>query len=57
MITFFTGDSLPVFLLTVFKKGERVNLSKAECNALGRLTKEIVSEYRARVAPAARRGA
>ena len=57
VITFFTGDTMPVFLLTVFKKGEQSNLSKAECNALGRLAKEIVSEYRAKVVKAARKGA
>src|SRR5262245_10556432 len=29
-ITFYTGQNLPVFLITVFSKGERSNLSKAE---------------------------
>ncbi len=57
VITFFTGDTMPVFLLTVFAKGERSNLSKAECNRLGQLTKAIVAEYRARVVKAARKGA
>ena len=45
IITFFTGARLPVFLLTVFSKGERSNLSKAECNDLRAITKAIVAEY------------
>ena len=46
---FFTGEALPLFLVTVFSKGERANLSKAECNKLRDITKAIVNEYRARV--------
>src|SRR4051794_28540123 len=34
VVTYFGGDDLPVFLLNVFKKGDRVNLSKAEINEL-----------------------
>lgn len=48
-ITFFTGATLPLFLVTVFSKGERANLSKAECNKLREVTKAIVTEYRASV--------
>jgi hypothetical protein len=50
-ITFFTGDTLPVFLITVFAKGEKSSLSKAECNALRLITKAIAVEYRSKVAP------
>jgi hypothetical protein len=57
VVTFFTGDLMPVFLITVFKKGDRANLSAAQRNRLGRLTKEIVSEYRAKVVQATKRGA
>jgi hypothetical protein len=57
LVTFFTGDLMPVFLITVFKKGERANLSAAQRNRLGKLTKEIVSEYRAKVVQATKRGA
>jgi hypothetical protein len=46
VITFYTGEALPLFLITVFSKGERANLSKAECNSLRTLTKAIVAEYR-----------
>ena len=31
---YFGGDDVPVFMLAVIKKGDRDNLSKAECNAL-----------------------
>ncbi len=48
IITFYTGESLPVFLLTLFAKGERANLSKDESNRLRTITKAIVAEYRAK---------
>lgn len=56
-ITFFTGDSIPVFLLTVFSKGEKVDLSDQERNSLRLLTKAIVAEYSGRVRHVARKGA
>jgi hypothetical protein len=34
VITFYSGGDVPVFRLTVFAKGERADLSKAERNAL-----------------------
>ena len=49
-ITFYSGENLPVFLLTVFSKGERANLSKAERNALKEITRAIVNEYGVKVA-------
>jgi hypothetical protein len=55
-ITFYTGESLPVFLVTVFSKGERTNLSKSECNSLRAVTKAIVAEYRGKVTSAAKKG-
>jgi hypothetical protein len=48
-ITFYTGQQMPVFLITVFSKGDRVNLSKQERNQLGAITKLIVEQYRVRV--------
>lgn len=41
VITYFGGDDVPVFLLTVFGKNERDNLTKAERNALAGLTKTL----------------
>jgi hypothetical protein len=49
IVTFFTGKNLPVFLITVFGKGEQANLTKAERNALAKLTKLLVSAYKAKV--------
>lgn len=39
VITYFGGRDLPAFLLTVFGKGEKDNLTKAERNQLAELTK------------------
>lgn len=44
-ITFYTGDTMPVFLITVFGKGEKSNLTPKESAALKVLTKKIVDEY------------
>ncbi|WP_436163447.1 type II toxin-antitoxin system RelE/ParE family toxin [Mesorhizobium sp. LjRoot246] len=48
-ITFYTGNDLPVFLITVFGKSQKVNLTKAERNSLKKLTTAIVDEYAMRV--------
>jgi hypothetical protein len=55
-ITFFSGDNMPVFVITVFAKGERTDLSKSERNRLQGMTKAIVAEYAARAARTTRRG-
>ena len=46
VITFFSGPPVPVFVLTVFGKGEKINLSQAERNALRKVLSELVTEYR-----------
>lgn len=46
VVTYYGGDDLPVFLLNVFKKGERVNLSKAEINALREELSHLARDYR-----------
>ena len=48
IVTFFTGADLPVFLVTVFPKSLKANLTMAERNGLATLTKAIVAEYRTR---------
>jgi hypothetical protein len=45
VITFFSGADVPVFLLNIFAKGERANLSKAEVNALRTILGRIVEAY------------
>jgi hypothetical protein len=49
VVTFYTGDMLPVFLITVFSKGEKANLSKTERNQLAGLTKALAAEYETRI--------
>jgi hypothetical protein len=51
VITFYSGELLPVFLITIFSKGEKSNLSDAEVRDLKRLGKEIVAAYMRRVVP------
>jgi hypothetical protein len=48
-VTFFTGETMPVFLVTVFSKGEKSNLSDKECGELKEITKAIAKTYRTRV--------
>ena len=45
VVTFYTGPNIPVFLLTVFGKNEKANLTKAEQMSLAKLTKELVGRY------------
>jgi hypothetical protein len=46
IIYFYHNLELPLFLLTVFSKSERENLSKQERNDLSGLTKLLVQNYR-----------
>ncbi len=41
VVWWFGGGDIPVFLLTVFGKDEKDNLSQAECNALKQLTASL----------------
>ena len=55
VVTFYSGVHIPLFLLTVFAKGEKDNLTKAERNDLHLITKAIVHEYRQRAAAASKK--
>jgi hypothetical protein len=46
VITFYSGDDIPVFLLNIFAKGEKVNLTKAEQNELRSILADVVATYR-----------
>ena len=46
VITFYSGKDVPVFLLAVYSKGDKANLSKAERNELKGILGDIVREYR-----------
>lgn len=45
VIYYFHGETMPLLLLTVFGKGEKANLSKAERNNLAKLTAILVKSY------------
>ncbi|MHB1217936.1 MAG: type II toxin-antitoxin system RelE/ParE family toxin [Alphaproteobacteria bacterium] len=45
VVTYHGGGGLPVFLLNVFKKGDRINLSKAEINELRDELSHLAREY------------
>lgn len=49
LVTFYSGRAIPVFLIRVFSKGVKANLSASERNALKSQGKEIVAGYRKRV--------
>ena len=46
VVTFYTGADLPVFLLNVFAKGDKINLTMAERNELRTILTEIARTYR-----------
>lgn len=56
VITFYTGPALPVFLLTVYPKGVKDTLTKAERNDLASLTKVLAETYSSKVQPLRREG-
>lgn len=46
MVFLIAGEDIPVFLLTVFAKKEKADLSIAERAALIRAAREIAADYR-----------
>lgn len=46
VITFYSGQDVPVFLLNVFAKGDRVDLSQAERNELRKELAGLAEDYR-----------
>ena len=46
VIYFFHDEEMPLFLLTIFGKGEKSNLSPSECNELAKLVKLLVATYK-----------
>lgn len=53
-IHYFGGDDVPIFLLAVFSKGDKANLSKAERNELAGILPRLADTYRAAVASRAK---
>lgn len=48
VIYYFRDLNIPVFLLAVYKKGEKMNLTMAERDQMRRLVDHLVNEYQAR---------
>lgn len=46
VITFYSGPNVPIFLLNIFAKGEKINLTPAERNELRAMLTDIVTAYR-----------
>lgn len=45
VIYYHHNETMPLFLLTLFGKGEKANLTKAECNQLAKFTSLIMKNY------------
>lgn len=48
VITFFSGDNIPVFLLDIYAKGERIDLSQQEKNTLRHLLKRLAETFKSK---------
>ena len=46
VVFLFSGENIPVFLLTVFAKNEKANLSTGERVVLIEVAKEMIEAYR-----------
>jgi hypothetical protein len=46
IIYLFSGERMPVFVLAVFAKNEKANLSPAERNALAKMVTDMIESYR-----------
>ena len=46
IVYLFSGTDLPVFILAVFAKNEKANLSVSERNALGKMVAAMIGDYR-----------
>ncbi|MFC0200833.1 type II toxin-antitoxin system RelE/ParE family toxin [Paracoccus rhizosphaerae] len=47
VVTYYCGDDVPVFLLDVYAKGDKINLSQKERNELKQVLSDIADAYRA----------
>jgi hypothetical protein len=48
IITFYSGVDIPVFLLSMFAKNEKTDLTPKERNALKKVLPQVVKDYKAR---------
>ncbi|MGJ3262931.1 MAG: type II toxin-antitoxin system RelE/ParE family toxin [Salinarimonas sp.] len=47
VIFYFAAVDVPVFLMDIYAKGEKITLSKGECNALAKILGSVADDYRA----------
>jgi hypothetical protein len=47
VVTYYSGEDIPVFLLDVFAKSVKINLTKAERNELKQVLSGLADDYRA----------
>lgn len=47
VVSYFAADDVPVFLLNVFAKGDRIDLTQTERNELKTILGELAEDYRA----------
>lgn len=50
VITFYSGAAIPLFLLAIYSKGERADLTEAEKSEMRGMTKELVAAFKPKVA-------
>lgn len=46
VVYYFHNETIPLFLLSLFGKGEKVNLTKSERNELAKLTSLLIKSYK-----------
>lgn len=46
VITFYSGPDIPVFLLDIYAKGEKIDLTQDEKNTLKKILSNIADSYR-----------
>lgn len=51
VVTFYSGAEVPVFLLSIFAKGDKTNLTKSEVSTLRTILSVLANEYRKRIIP------
>ncbi len=51
VVTFYSGQDIPVFLLSIFAKGDKTNLTDSEVNVLRTVLRTLANEYRRRTQP------
>jgi len=45
VIYYFHNESVPLFLLTIFAKSEKANISKSDRNELAKFTDQLIKNY------------